>query len=118
MSSKGWEYSPFTSFLLSYKKLRVFVPLCLRVSKIFEPLRLYAFVFPPFASLLPCELCAKQKMFKRLAFHLSMLVFSPIIKEGRVLLEPTPLPYSLFLISYWIFQKSPIGAKSNLLSSI
>jgi len=37
---------------------------------------------------------------------LPMLVFSPIIKEGKILLEQIPLPYSLFLIPYWLFKFS------------
>jgi hypothetical protein len=36
--------------------------------------------------------------------RLPMLMFSPIIKEGRVLLELTPLPYSLFLNPYLLFK--------------
>jgi hypothetical protein len=35
-----------------------------------------------------------------------MLVFSPIIKGGEDLLEQNPLPYSLFLIPYWLFKFS------------
>jgi hypothetical protein len=32
------------------------------------------------------------------------VVFSPIIKGGKVLLEQNPLPYSLFLIPYLLFK--------------
>ena len=41
-----------------------------------------------------------------------MLVFSPIIKEGEVLLEQIPFPYSLFLIPYLLFKSSTPTVKT------
>jgi hypothetical protein len=94
MRSKGWGFRkvrsafPYFLFLVSYS--------------------LFPCVFAPLRTLR--ETMKKFKRFnefKRLGnSRLPMLVFSPIIKVGKILMKQNPLPYSLFLIPYWLFNAS------------